>query len=335
MIKHESEVTPYNLDREMRDIAARLRIDTPEQALHFPRFLLVETVKVCNARCPFCAVEQWDRSVPFMSDELFDKIARELIEYADWIFYVYLQKSGEPLLDEKIGPRIRRLKEGGIRRINLSTNVSLLDEAKVRELIAAGLDEIMLSIDSIIPEKYRQMRPGLDYDTVIANTKRLFRLRDELKPDMLIRVRGIAFYDLDDPDSWEEINEWERFWSELKKPHDRIYMKKPHTWGNQKVWDGHTPTYEPVYHPCILPWSTCNINSNGKVPLCGQDYDAKLCLGDINTQSIKEVWTSAAWERIRELHRSGRRNEISFCRGCQLFDREFSLEKDRPELPIG
>ncbi|MBN1764835.1 MAG: radical SAM protein [Sedimentisphaerales bacterium] len=331
MIYNKTDITPENLDAEMNQLARRLKLDDINQALTFPRFILVETVRICNARCPFCTVDKWDPKVPFMPEPLFDKIADELIEHADWIFYVYLQKAGEPLLDKHITRRIRRLKEGGIRRINLSTNASLLNEARATELLEAGLDEIMLSIDSIQKEKYEEMRPGLKFDTVIRNIKTYFRMRDQVKPDSVIRVRGVSFYDLDNPEDQESLQRWEEFWEELKKPQDRIYMKRPHSWGNQHKWDDHIPKYDLTYHPCILPWSTFNISSDGTVPLCGQDYDGKMQLGDVNQQTIKEIWNSKKWHEIRTLHSRGDRNELPFCRGCRLFDLDFSLEKNRPE----
>ncbi len=326
--------TPQQLELEMRDLARRLKLENIAQAMRFPRFVLVETVHACNSRCPFCTVDKWKTDTPFMPDALFDKIADELIRHADWIFYVYLQKAGEPLLDKKIAPRIRRLKAGGIKRINLSTNASLLTETKAVELMEAGLDEIMLSIDSLEKEEYESLRPGLKFETVMDNIHTVFKMRDRIKPDMLIRIRGILFKDLETPEGKAFIENWERFWNGLKKEQDRIYMKRPHSWGNQHSWQDNIPQYDLCYHPCILPWSTFNINSDGSVPLCGQDYEAKHCMGNVNDNTIQEIWTGEPFQEVRRLHSQGNRNELSFCRGCRLFDEEFSLEKDRPALPV-
>ena len=51
----------------------------------------------------------------------------------------------------------------------MSTNVSLLTERKARELFEAGLDEIMLSIDTVEKQKYEEMRVGLRYEKVMKN----------------------------------------------------------------------------------------------------------------------------------------------------------------------
>jgi radical SAM protein with 4Fe4S-binding SPASM domain len=124
----------------------------------------------------------------------------------------------------------------------------------------------------------------------------------------------------------EEILRWEDFWSELRKPQDRIYLKHAHNWGNQKKWEGHTPEYEMVYHPCVSPWSSMHVTAMGIVPLCPADYDATMNMGDVNTQTIAEVWKNEKWTRVRQLHRTGQRNKLSMCQGCKIWDLDFSLE---------
>lgn len=326
MIKQLKDVNKESLGRELDDIKDRIGIDKLEQALKFPKFFQIETVRLCNSRCLFCAVDDWDKSVPYMSEELFQKILKELGEYSDWIEMVSIQRAGEPLLDKKIVERVQDLKDAGIKRVSMSTNASLLSEEKAEKLLEAGLDDLMLSIDTIDPEKYTKIRRGLNYDRVVQNIKTLFAVRERLNSNLIIRVRGVTTFDVDSPEGKEELQNWEDFWGRLKRPGDRIYMKQAHNWGNQKEGE-FTPSRTDVYHPCVLPWSTLHVTAMGIVPLCPQDYDAKANLGDINQQTIKEVWQNEKWNNIRRLHASGQRNEINFCRGCRLFDLDFSLEK--------
>jgi len=316
--------------QEMQKIAHRLKMGDISEALTFPKYFQIETVRLCNARCPFCAVDQWDKSHPFMEEVLFAKILDELADYAAWIEFIALQRAGEPLLDKHIVQRVGRLKEIGIKTVSLSTNASRLTEDKTRELLGTGLDEIMFSIDSIDKESYQKMRVGLSYEQVIENIETFFRLRDRLRPECRVRVRGVSFYDLDNPEHRRELARWEDFWSRFRREGDRIYMKQAHNWGNQKTWDA-VQSYEWVYHPCVLPWSTLHITAMGRIALCPQDYDGKMNLGDVNRNTIAEIWNDESWRRVRRLHESGWRNEISFCRGCRLFDEDFSLEKKSTE----
>jgi radical SAM protein with 4Fe4S-binding SPASM domain len=327
MILSRAELSAERLEAELRSLAERIEVPQLKDALRFPRFFQIETTRLCNARCPFCAVDQWDKSVPMMSDALWEKIAAELIEWRDWLRFVDLQRAGEPLLDRKIYRRVRQLKEGGIKHIALSTNISGLNDKNARALLEAGIDEVMLSIDAIDKEGYEKSRVGLNYEQVMENIRRYFRLRDEIRPDSQIRVRAVCVFDPDkEPDA---VREWEDFWRPMKRPHDRIYMKRMHSWGNQVALDGAPSAEDEVLHPCIIPWSTMHITAMGTVALCPHDFDGKADLGDINTHSIAQVWCAQKLQEVRRLHSTGQREAIDFCRGCRTFDEEFSLERDK------
>lgn len=326
MITTKEDINKQALTEEMKQITNRIGLKDALEALRFPKFFQFETTRLCNSRCLFCMIDKWDKSHPFISDELFDKIAAEMGNHSDWIEVVMIQRAGEPLMDKKIALRIRRLKEEGIKRVNISTNASLLTEARARELFSAGLDEIMLSIDTVDKKNYEKIRVGLKYDTVVNNIKNFFRLREELKPDMIVRVRGVSFYDMKKSEQRKELARWEGFWNTLKKPQDRIYMKRAHNWGNQKKWEGYIAENDLVYHPCVLLWSTMHITTTGKVALCPCDVDGTFNMGDIVEHSIEKIWRNEKWARVRDLHASGNRNQIKFCRGCRMFDLDFSLE---------
>ena len=325
----KNQLNKQSLANEMQEIAKRIAVNDVKDAIYFPKYFQIETTRLCNARCPFCAIDQWDKTTRFMSDELFSKIVQEMKEYADWIEFIAVQRAGEPLLDKKIAERVKAFKDIGIKRVSMSTNASLLNDAKAMKLIEAGIDEVMFSIDSVDKDPYEKMRVGLKYETVINNIKNFFRLRDKHKPKIIIRIRGVSFYDINLEQERKALQRWEEFWDEYKKPHDRIYMKNAHNWGNQKLWEGQKDKMEQVFevfHPCVLPWSTMHVTAMGVVPLCPQDYDATSNIGDINNQTIADVWRGKSWNRIRNLHATGRRNEIKLCQGCRLFDKDFHLE---------
>ena len=338
-IYRSQDTTPENLEREMKEIAKRNGFKSIEEAFYFPKYFQIETVRLCNAECDFCGILDWDKSTPFMSDFLFEKIAHELHKYAHWIEKVTIQRSGEPLLDKKIGPRIKRLKDAGIKIISCSTNASMLTREKSTEILEAGLDEIMLSIDFIDKVNYEKTRKGLRYETVMENIKTFFEVRDQIKPNMSIRVRGVALNDLSPIDQKKESFAWKSFWKKFQKSHDRIYKKPTHNWGNQVVIESsqlldNELNSADIFHPCIVPWSTFNITAMGKVPLCPQDYDAVMDLGDVNEENISNIWKNAKWDEVRRLHQNGSRNEIDFCRGCKIYDTEYVLEDKTSELGL-
>lgn len=315
-----------DIRNELEELAKRLNLNSLEEAIHFPQYFQVETAHCCNGDCVYCTVRQWDISKKFMDDDLFYKIADEIIEYKDFVKRVCVARGGEPLLDRKLTSRIKYLKENGIRYVNISTNVSLLDEKISIALLSAGLNDIMMSIDSVCEETYKKIRRGLDFHTVIKNAKRYIKLRDEICPSSIIRIRGVMT-----EENANEKEEWEKYWNSILKPHDRIYFKKMHTWGNLLQGAEKPKKEDYSYEPCVALWSSMNITVDGKIALCNADYEAKKSFGDINNSSIREVWQSAGYDKIRKLHASGNRNEMSFCRGCKIWDINHVIESKRDE----
>jgi hypothetical protein len=72
-----------------------------------------------------------------------------------------------------------------------------------------------------------------------------------------------------------------------------------------------------------------HVTAMGTTALCPQDFDATIELGDVNRNTIVEIWRGEKMREMRALHLSGNRNDIALCRGCRLFDEEFSLERNK------
>ncbi len=67
---------------------------------------------------------------------------------------------------------------------------------------------------------------------------------------------------------------------------------------------------------CYLPFRQLVIRPDGKVSLCNNDVYGKYTLGDVNHQSLMEIWHSSQSNEIRsEMHKSGRKN-LELCKNC-------------------
>ena len=51
-----------------------------ENLLEFPKYIEIETVNACNARCPMCTINDWERNYPVMKDDVWKKISEDIIE---------------------------------------------------------------------------------------------------------------------------------------------------------------------------------------------------------------------------------------------------------------
>ncbi len=283
--------------------------ETYNDLLQFPRYFEIETVNACNARCPMCTIDDWDRRDGLMSDELFYKITQEITLHPE-VLRVHLYRDGEPLLDKKMPDRISMMKRAGVKEVGISTNVALLDEVKSKALLEAGLDSIILSIDSLQPEIYEKIRLRLKCEEVIYNAHNFILMRNAGKYPTKIWVRMIR-QELN-RDEWPE---YEKYWRGFVRSTDRVDYRELHNWGSQLR--GANEAHDSK--PCVALFSLMCIFANGDVPMCNVDYNLKHPLGNVNLQSIASLWRSKTQHERQEVHLTGRRGEIEMCKTCDVW----------------
>ena len=66
---------------------------------------------------------------------------------------------------------------------------------------------------------------------------------------------------------------------------------------------------------CYLPYKQMVIRPDGKTSLCCNDVYGKVTLGDLNSNTVYEVWTSSAAYMYRKLLKDGRGN-VDLCKYC-------------------
>lgn len=301
------------------ELARRIFLDSLDECLYFPKYFEIETINACNARCIMCTINDWSKkNNSVIKDELFEKFVNEVANYSDWIETICLNRDGEPTLDKQLSKRVKMLKKAGIKRLTLTTNAQLLTPELSSELIDSGLDDIMISMDSIKKETFEKIRVGLNYETVVGNILALIKIRNEKESKMTIRIRMVII-----DENKEEVEEWIQYWTRFVSEKDRVYAMPAHTWGNQLNQEK-SATYQAIQNnPCVFVFSSIAMHVNGEIGLCNVDYNVKYAMGDFTKQSIKEIWNGPEFNRVREFHAAGRKNNISLCEGCNIWDREY------------
>lgn len=277
----------------------------------FPRYVYIETVNACNARCIMCGIDFDTKKRTVMDDALFARVADELAEYGKELKRVGLFLDGEPLLDPKLDQRLAILRERGVGKRYLNTNASLLDTERAESLASAGLDMIYISIDSLRKEVYERIRKGLDFETVYNNTREFIRARNRLNPELAIRIQMIQ----------QELNRDEagsflEHWSPLLRRNDEVVVNRVSNWASAAKVMRFGDEDEIGGRPCVALWSTFVIHVDGTVNLCCADWKGYGRLGNVKRQSIADIWRGERLARIRDLHIEGRREEIPLCNGC-------------------
>lgn len=314
-----NKVFPEN--RENQKLAQRLGLDCLDGSLYFPKFFEIETVNACNARCQMCPIDWEMQKSNVMSEELFAKLVHELAGYVDYVDTIALSRDGEPTLDKNLPGKVKMLKDIGIKKVTFSTNGQLLLPKLIHQLIDAGLDDIMVSIDGVTRETYEAIRNRLNYDVVLENTLNLIRIRNERCLDMTIRVRMVLM-----EKNQHEHEEWLAFWKPKLSNKDRIYARKCHEWGDQNYIEPEKNIIKHAGKPCVVLFSSMIIKYDGKVPLCSIDYIPRNIMGDFSKQSINEIWRGENFAKVRSFHATEQRNEIRMCCGCNIWDQDSIIE---------
>jgi radical SAM protein with 4Fe4S-binding SPASM domain len=284
------------------------------EASEYPMMLVLSFVYPCNALCPHCPytnsnIRKEYRDAPYMPEHTYKKIADESGRYGA---YLRISGGGEPMLHPQAVELLVYAKKVGC-KIGLITNGSLFDEANSRALLEAGVDMIEFSVDACDPATYAVVRRGLEWEVLVESTKRMLVLRDEMRSTTKIVASAVNQAGVD-------IDAVERYWVDDIGV-DYLIKRKFLTWGANTTLDP-TRSADPAAYlnvdevPCPFIFERLNIDSRGNVMVCGYDISANTSMGNVNTQSIRDIWHGEGFRFYRDKHLAGRGKEISLCAGC-------------------
>jgi len=125
------------------------------------RKLRVSLTDRCNFRCRYCmpTQPQWLPKRELLRAEELAQLAGLLVDAGIRAIRI---TGGEPLLRRDAAgcvAALHALRARGLQRLSLTTNGSYLD-AQLPALLAAGLDDINLSLDALDPQRFAALRGG-------------------------------------------------------------------------------------------------------------------------------------------------------------------------------
>lgn len=148
------------------------------ERLPLPTELYIESTSRCNEACDQCPRthlgREADRDIALAE-------VRQIVQQIPTLRRVVLHGLGEPLMNHELPEIIAYLHTRGVYTL-FNSNALLLNEARGRALIAAGLDELRISMDGASPETYARVR-GVSAKAlphIIRNLVAFERLKAEL-----------------------------------------------------------------------------------------------------------------------------------------------------------
>lgn len=267
--------------------------------------LQIETTNVCQAACVFCTYPTMRRPKGVMDPALFQRIIRDAAQIP-LIDHITLTGLGETLLDRHLLSRLRYVREVmPAVTLDLYTNGNKLTRAIVDDLIDAGVTTLYVSLNAVRPEQRRVIMKLDDFERVTEVCQYAVQAGEG---KMAVVVKAVAAKDL------MEVGDAEVFeaqWGGFADKGGAAFLHLEGNWAGQ-AWKMRTmPT-----QPCHRALSQIMVLWDGRVSLCCFDGEGEMILGDLKTQTLREVYNSAAYVAVREAHAEGRRAEIPLCAGC-------------------
>jgi radical SAM protein with 4Fe4S-binding SPASM domain len=275
-----------------------------------PPSLQIEPTNACNAVCLSCPREDILRRKGYMELPLFKKIIDDAARCG--VRRVHLYLLGEPLLHPHIVEMIGYLKRAGL-SVNLTTNGMLLSRKLGEAILKCGLDHgdyFMFSILGNSASVHEEIMKGVLHDTVVENLAGFMEARKAMNLNGPI-VEAI-FYTMKENEA--EAPLFEREWRHRV---DRAFVaaKISESFAGSKAHEVRVPVRT---RTCSQLWERMTVYWTGEVVSCTVDINARHVVGNLNHQSIEEVWNSDGLSSMRKLHREGKFSELDLCATCDF-----------------
>lgn len=308
-----SQVLPiHNLNRVK--LSQAIPLDTPFSVFLFP-------TTCCNFKCIYCAhslddaemKRRYDFTAENMSMETYQTAIEQLKQFPHKLKLLSLTGQGEPMLNRQLPEMIHKAKEAQIaERIEIISNGSLLTHEYADRLISAGLDGLRISLQGLNGEKYAETCGyEVNFEQFLERIQYFFQHKKQC--DLFVKIMDTALAPGED----------ELFYRTFDGISDRMYIERC-----RPVYDGVAFTAQmdsrrvdrygnehPPREVCPLCFFMLSIFPNGDVEPCDAIY-RPVILGNIHTETLREMFTGQKLRRFQFMQLNGRRWEHPKCSVC-------------------
>lgn len=288
--------------------------------LDTPYTLAIDPCNLCNFKCNFCAIQTKKEKLAFrkqlMDVSLFNKIVDDLKEFPGRLKVLRINGQGEPLLNPNLSEMIRYAKESNVADfVEIITNGSRLCPEVNQQLIDSGIDRIRISIEALDSEGYKNIcGANIEFNGLLRNIKDLYDRSG--KCEIYCKIVDVAVPTETDKNKFFEmfgeicdryfIDNVIPLWSDF----DELVMGD-----NLKGVHG-----QEIKNVKVCPYSFYSliINPDGEVTVCCADWKRKLIVGDLKTESLKEIWNGKKLRNFWIAMLEGKKNCFEMCQKCLL-----------------
>ena len=273
----------------------------------YPTELTIELTNRCNISCVFCPRSKMQRAQGFIDPRLFKHIVDQARGYIEGID---LDLMGESVLHPAICDMVNYCHCAGIKTI-LNSNMVAVDRSLSRELMKAGLDMFIMSIDGATKNTYESLRHGACFEQTKEHIEQAL-MHDHGRAYRVVQMVYTQ-------DNKHEAAAFMRMWKHAGadyvrlKPYQNIDKQRLRLNPQQET------VQDTVYQPCVQLWRKFGICWDGTAVLCCLDYDTFSVIGDVKKSTLQEIWNGERMIEYRKQQRAGELNKMPLCQECRMF----------------
>lgn len=285
----------------------------------FPKTINLELTSRCNLSCNMCLQSKGlSRKRGDISKNTFLEIIGDLKEWHENVNALTICGIGEPLLHKRFLEFLNIFDNTfGDIRLELITNGTLLDKRMIKNILETSISKISISLDSFSKESYFQIKGKNFFGKMLNNIKSLLKGAAFTKTQIQINMlhRG---------DNNDEIREALIYFNRYLMPKDTIYSRRVKTLGGRinlraekkNVVHGYNSLkkegvdiskyliekacYKSIHRvPCHQAFTFTMILHNGDAVPCCVDNNADMVMGNVNENSLYDIWFSPAYIAFR------------------------------------
>lgn len=287
-----------------------------------PVALTVEPTTACNLRCPQCpsGLRSFSRPVGRLQPDLFRSVIDQIERHT---IYLTLYFQGEPLLHPLFVELVRYADKKGIFTAT-STNGHFIDFATAEALVAARLGRLIVSVDGTTQEVYEKYRVGGTLEQVLKGISHLVRAKKQaksLRPEVVIQflVGKHNVHQMQDMKKVAAILGADRTMFKTMQVYDQQgameFLPEEIQYRRYQADPNGLKVNNLIKNRCWRMWHSCVVTWDGKVVPCCFDKDARYVMGDLNRNSLQQIWFGERYQQFRQKILNSR-SAIDICSNC-------------------
>lgn len=293
------------------------------QPAGLPISLSIEPTTSCNLGCPECpsGLKQFSRPTGNLKSE---QLYNWLKPIVDRLWYVNFYFQGEPFIHKEILSQIAFVSKQGV-FTSTSTNAHFITKEVAENIIASGLDQLIISIDGTTQETYEKYRIHGKLEKVLEGTTNIIEAKRNLQsstPHVVFQFLVVAHNEHQIEDAKQLAKKYDV--NEIRFKTAQVYnfengnelIPKNDKYSRYKqLKSGKWVVKNKLENHCWRMWSGSVITWDGKVVPCCFDKDAKHQLGDLTVSSFRSIWKSPSYVQFRKKVMNNR-SQIDICTNC-------------------